>query len=234
MKQLMSVLLVSVAATACVHLDGQFDVKQPLNTKIKTGFLNLQTKDMQIQPGIYDATVKSMSDKKLFLKIKPRGVDQKDILIPIKSKDDLNIPTAGEFELTAAEIDQPFNVLGSIKTDYSESSRQREIQSCTITRVERHCVEVSSLDRQPPTPGPTPRPQPRIVCTDVTISIPGEKVVEFHTIYTSRDVTANFVDPQTKDVLAELSSSGSESRRVTDYESPCYIDHHDPHHPHHF
>lgn len=224
MKQLMSVLLVSVAATACVNLNGQLDVKQPLNAKIKSGFLHLQTKDTQIQPGIYDVSLSSRSDKKILLKIKPQGTDQKEISIPIKGQEDLDIPSVGEFKLSSGEIGQPFDVVGSLKTEYSESSRERILESCTITRFETHCFDIGNQ----PSSGQFP---PQVNCTEVTVSIPGEKVVEYHTAYTSRDATANFINPQTKDVLAELTSSGTESHRVTDFEGPCLPQRFDPHHP---
>jgi hypothetical protein len=109
MKKLVSVLLVSFAAISCVHLNGEFDVKQSFKVKSKAGFLHLGSKEIQLETGIYDADLKIVSDKNYKLSIKPKGTDEKKIVIPIKSDSDFNVPTQGEFKIAGSKIGQPFD-----------------------------------------------------------------------------------------------------------------------------
>lgn len=247
MKSLLSLLLVSVAASACINLNGQLDIKQTLTAKTKSGFLNLSRKTTQFQSGIYDAELKIIGEKKFKLSIKERGTDKNEISLPFKSQDDLNIPSNGFFTISGNQVGQNFDIQGTIATEFSRSESERTIEACTISRVVKKCVEVQSLANasrperpehggQPGQPGtgprPVPQPQPKIECHDETISIPGEHEVISHMSYTSRDISAQFVEPTSKGILAELSTSGTESSRVVEHEDPCRPDHHGDNHDH--
>lgn len=215
MKNVMALIALSVMSVSCINLNGRLDVNQVLTAKKKGGFLNLQTKTVQIQPGSYQADLKVNSARSFTLKLKADKEGNNDILIPIKSQKDFSLPTNGNVIIRGSEIAQPFDLSGVIETNVSESSQVRTTESCTIQRTENHCDKICT--------GGTPSNPPHcdIVCRDVLVTFEGSRFVEYHTRYTQRNLKADLVDTENKSVLASFSGAGTDADRITDYYGEC-------------
>lgn len=218
MKNLMNLLLVSAFAVSCINLNGRLNIEQTMNVKTKGGFLNLKKKTIELEPGTYRADLKINSEKSFTLKLRLDKEDQKDILIPIKSEKAFNLPSNGEVKISGSDISQPFNLNGTIDTNYSESSTSRTTEDCTFSRTERHCEKICTT---------TARSNGRpvvlcdVVCRDVLVTINGSRFVEYHYRYTHRNLNVAFNDINTQAQLATFNASGTESARINDYIGEC-------------
>lgn len=206
MKKAIGLLLVSIIASSCITLDGNLDVKETLTAKKKAGFLNLKTKIITINPGLYKAELKVNNQNNFSLKLES-GEDK--INLPIISKEDVKIPANGDFKVASAQIEQPFDVAGSITTDITYSDRFREMESCTITREERQCRRICEANRCEP------------VCEVVTISYPGRRPVEYHYRYTERNITVNLQKASEERSLATFTGRHNDTDRITDFTGIC-------------
>lgn len=245
MKKLLGLVLVTAMAASCVNLGGQLNVLTTMNVKKRGGFLNLQLKNVAIQPGLYRADLKINSESSFTLKLKSDKADESDILIPIKSETSFNLPSNGLIKIAGKDISQPFDVSGTIQTNVSDSEIVRTIESCTVQRSERRCEKVcvnaevkpeerggDHGDHRPGDHGPGPgdhgparRPEVRcdVVCHDVIIDINGDRNVEYHNRYTARTLTIELLAVEGAEKLATMAANGTESDRINDYVGSCRI-----------
>jgi len=202
MKRLLFVFFVSLMAVSCVNLKGELNVLQAFDVKTKSGLFN-HDKMIKLESGIYGAELKLVSEKKLKLVLKP--ADGKEITIPIKSENDLNIPTQGDFTILGSTIDQLFDIEGHIVTTVTTGPQVQTSEACTIQYVQPVCTVINHVYQ----------------CHDQTVTYPGRRYVTYHMVYTARDLDLNFVNSE-KLTLAQLGSSGTEAKRVDEYIGPCY------------
>jgi hypothetical protein len=231
MKNAMSLLIISLMTVSCINLEGRLNVSQMLTAQKRGGFLNLQRKTVQIQPGNYQASLKVNSAKSFTLNLKADKNGESDILIPIKNEKEFSIPTNGNVIIRGSEIAQPFDLSGVIETNISVSGETRTNESCTIQRTENHCDKICSAgeivnprnDHESHDPRDSrPRiPQCSIVCRDVIVTFEGSRFVEYHNRYTQRNLKADLLDLVNKSVLASFSGSDTESDRINDYIGEC-------------
>lgn len=218
MKNLLNLLLVSAFAASCINLNGQLNISQTMTMKKKGGFLNLQTKTINLEPGSYRADLKINNANSFTLKLKSDKADEKDILIPIRSEKAFDLPQNGTVKIAGSEIAQPFDLNGTIKTEYTYSDTTRTYEDCTISRTENHCEKICT------TVGGDPRrPVVRcdVVCHDVVVTFAGRRNVEYHYRYTHRNLEVAFSDLNSKAELATFSANGTESDRINDYYGEC-------------
>ncbi len=224
MKNLFNLLLISTFAASCVNLGGQLNVQQDMAVQKKGGFLNLSTKSAILAPGSYTADLKIKSDKNLLVKVKLNNSD-KEILIPIKTKNSMNLKSAASFNLTSDEISQPFDLNGTIKVDYRESSSERSEQSCTASRYENRCENICTTGSVVRNGRREERRRTgtncQLICSDISIVYSGYQTVESHVRYTTRTLNVAFTDVDSRAELATLKASGTEAQRVTDYIGTC-------------
>ena len=233
MKNLFNLLMISAIAASCVNLDGQLNIKQPMTVKQKSGFLNLGSKKVELEAGIYKADLKINNSKSFTLKLRLDKEDDKDISIPLKSEKELNVPANGAVRIAGTDIDQPFDLNGTIATSYSESSITRSSETCTVTTYQRRCDKVCTEvrprddrrdERNPRRPEGRSELRCEIVCRDVPVSLYGIRMVDYHYRYTTRNLEAEFRDPKNPSAqLATLSATGTESDRVNDYYGDCRL-----------
>lgn len=219
MKNFLSLLLVSAFAVSCINLNGQLNVEQTMTVKKKGGFLNLKTKNIELAPGSYRSDLKINSDKSFTLKLRADKEDDKDILIPLKSEKAFNLPANGVFTIGGSEIEQPFDLSGTINTEISNSSNTREFENCSFSRTERHCEKVCHTT--PVAEGRRPVTRCDIVCRDVLVTIQGQRLVEYHYRYTHRNIDVAFLSANSANRLATFSARGTESDRINDYTGEC-------------
>lgn len=206
LQNVLCCLAVVVLSASCVSLNGQLDVKQTMSAKKKSGFLNLKTKEIQIQPDLYMAELKINSDRSFTLKLD--GHDR--ILIPIKSEKGLNVPSNGRVFISHTDINQPFDISGMISTDVSESDHQRAIEECTYTVTENHCQKICESEKSC-----------HIDCKDVPVELHGHREVEFHYETIHRDLAMDLLKQEKGEVLASFHGTDTETSRISDYQSVC-------------
>lgn len=219
MKNLLNILMVSALAVSCINLNGKLNVTSTMSVKKKGGFLHLVTKNVNLEPGSYRADLKINNASSFTLKLRADKADEKDILIPIKSEKPFNLPNNGPVLIKGTEISQPFDLNGTIKTDYTYSDITRTDEDCTISRTERQCDKICTTT----VAGQGRRPVVTcdIVCRDVLVTFPGRRYVEYHYRYTHRDLVVAFNDVNNKAQLATFSAIGTESDRINDYYGVC-------------
>jgi hypothetical protein len=206
LKSVIGLLAVTVLSASCVSLDGQLDVKQMMSAKKKSGFLNLKTKEIQIQPDLYQAELKINSDKSFTLKLE--GHDK--ILIPLKSEKDLNVPSNGRVFISHADINQPFDVSGLIQTDISSTEQQNAIEDCSFTVTENHCKKICESEKSC-----------KIECKDEQVTIQGRHEVVYHYQTIHRDLAMDLLKQDKGEVLASFHGTDSETSRIEDYSGRC-------------
>jgi hypothetical protein len=205
-NMLFSLLLLSAMSASCVNLDGRLDVKQTMTAKRKSGFLHLKTKDVVIQPDLYAAELKINGDKSFTLKLEGHN----KILLPIKSKNDFNVPANGTITISHNDINQPFDLTGRIETDITNSDSRREIEDCTWTVKENHCKKVC-----------TKEDTCHAECADVEITMHGQRVVEFHYRTTHRDLGMDLLQVGSREVLASFHGTNDDVDQINDYIGAC-------------
>lgn len=208
LKNMMCLLAVAVFSASCVTLEGRLDVKQAMSAKKKAGFLNLKTKEIRIEPDLYEAKLKVNSDKSFTLKLEGR----ENILIPLRSEKDLNVPKNGRVFISHADINQPFDVSGFISTDVSETERQRAIEDCSVTVTENHCKKICENEHSC-----------KVECKDEQVQLKGHHLVEFHYQTIHRDLSMDLLKQEKAEVLASFHGTDTETFRVTDFEGRCNI-----------
>ena len=228
MKNVLNLMLVSAIAVSCVNLDGQLNVQRQMSVNKKGGFLNLKTIRVNLDQGSYRAELKLKSDKNLSLELKLPN--EKDITIPIKSGSSLNVPTNGTIRIAGSSIGQPFDINGTINTEYSQSPSVSGYESCTFTRTEyrweRVCRDVNEgghdRDHRDHRDHRDYREQR---CSEerrtVEVSTTGSRFDVSHTTTTDRKITAELKDLNSKALVATLNASGSESVRVVESSGIC-------------
>lgn len=203
---LLGVLLLSVS---CVELNGNLQVQESLSMKKKSGFLNLKTKTIKIEPGSYRAEIKIKSQKNINLKLSGGSLGEVDI--PIKSEDSLNLPLNGQFYIEGKKIEQPFNVSGSISTSVDHYGYTDTIEKCERQITERRCEKVCVKETG----------KCDVVCKDVVITLSGLKDISFHYKRTDREVRLELMSENSTAIAALLPARGSETDKIIDRETIC-------------
>lgn len=205
LKGLLGLVVVSLISTSCLSLDGHLDVKQAMSAKKKSGFLYLKRSEIQIAPGLYAAKIRVNSDRSYTLKLE--GHDK--ILIPLKSEKSLNVPSNGKVLISHNDINQPFDIEGSIDTEVTESDRTNAIEECSWTVTENHCQKICE-------PGAC-----KIVCHDEQVILHGHHEVVFHYQTINRGLAIDFLKQDKGEVLASFHGTDTETNRITDHEGIC-------------
>ena len=158
------------------------------------------------------------------MELKLKLPNEKDITIPIKSGSSLNVPTNGTIRIAGSSIGQPFDINGTINTEYSQSPSVSGYESCTFTRTEyrweRVCRDVNEGGHNG-----DHRDHREQRCSEerrtVEVSTTGSRFVVSHTSTTDRKITAELKDLNSQALVATLNASGSESVRVVESSGLC-------------
>lgn len=206
LKGVMGLLVLSLLSTSCLKLNGQIDVRQAMSAKKKSGFLNLKTKEIKIEPDRYSAELKVNGDKSFTLKLEGR----EKILIPIKSEKDLNLPSSGAVAISHNDINQPFDIRGDIQTDISHSGGTDAVEECSRTVKENHCKKICEK-----------ADACKIECADVEVTLKGHRDVSYHYRTTHRDLRIDFLKIEKGEILATFEGTDTQVDRINDYVGEC-------------
>lgn len=209
MKKIISLIGIMFLATSCLNLEGNLRVHEAFNVKKKGGFLNRKLKDVTLAPDTYRATLKMKSDKKLNLEIK--NVDGKDITLPIKSEDEMNLPSNGKFAISHEKIGQPFDVVGVMNTDVHVSDTTYAVETCSWTETEKRCERVCTKEPL----------ECRNVCEEITITHEGRRDVSYHYVTTTRDIGLDLIRENSTAHVASFNGRDVNSNKVYEFEGIC-------------
>lgn len=210
MKKMLMLVGIFMLATSCVEINGRLQVHEAFTVKKKSGFLNRKTKEVNVNPRSYSASLKFVSDKNFTLKLD--GGDLDDISVPLKAEKDLDVPYNGRFNISHEKIGQPFDISGTINTSWENSGYNEALESCSWTATEKKCEKVCEQS--------TGRCD--VQCRDVTTTFNGKKRVEFHYSYTTRDLNLEIMRANSSGVVATFVGTDTESTKVVDRESACW------------
>ncbi len=209
MKKAMLLLGVLLLSVSCVELNGTLQVREALSVKKKSGFLNLKTKIIKVEPGLYSAELKAKSSRVFELELNGNGLEK--VKIPVQSEDSLQIPANGPFHIEGKKIGQPFNISGTMLTDIEHYGYTDVVERCERTETERRCEKVCVKETG----------KCDVVCKDVQITITGLKDVSYHYKRTERTAQLEFMPENSTAVVATLPVRGTETDKIIDRESLC-------------
>jgi hypothetical protein len=209
------IFLISLFAVSCVDLNGQLTVLQTMKVNKLVRVIHLKSKKIDLDPAVYTAALEIKDERNFLLKLKTA---KKDLFIPLKSDSPLNFPTNGLIRVSGSDISQPFNLKGTLSTEYSDSETNQSTEGCTYSRVENRCEKNcrSSLlkSRRPIVDCQT-------VCRNIPVPVSGQRIVEYHFHTTKRILDLEFLDLVSFAQLAILNVEGSESEKINDSYGEC-------------
>ncbi len=196
--------------TSCVSLNGNLEVKEAMQVKKKGGFLNLKKKMVTLEPGIYTAEVNALGDKNFNLKLTGRD----NFKIPLKTEKDISLPQYdGEFKVSGADLDQPFDVKGKLDTKINRSETREKEESCSYTVTEQRCEKVCVVTNDVR--------KCDVVCNPVQITRYGYRFVRYHNKTTYRDLDLELLALGSEKALASFSGDSVETVQINEYEGIC-------------
>lgn len=195
MKKILLALSALFLFVGCETLDGNLDVREAI--KLKNTDRNIVT----LNPGIIEnVSIKVKSKKKLELRLK--GQEFK-FSVPKNS-----IPeNDGEFELSAAQIGQPYDIEGAVDTIVTRSGSRYERESCTYQRPITVC---------------RPLPNGGQTCHTEFQTYYGWRDVRFHVNTYDKSVAIDFLKPGTQDLVAVFNGGNISNVRVYEYQGQCF------------
>ena len=237
MKNILTLAVLSILASSCVNLNGDLVVSEKMTLKKRGGFLNLQRKDVSVETGTYTADLKANSANNFSLEL---NQGNNKISIPIKSSNSkLNIPqNNGEFSISHADIDQPYDLKGNLVTNVDSTPTQEAIENCTWYTTERICHDECDKAFNGPDAGRggdhrggdqrggdnrggDQRPVCHDVCEDISISHPGSQDVVFHYTTVTKNIVLDFLTTDSPRSVAEFRGTNSETNRIVESASIC-------------
>lgn len=210
MKKALTLLVSVLVLTSCVDITGRLDVKEDMKVKKKSGFLNLKRKTETLPAGLYTATVSALGDKNFNLKLEGRD----NFKIPLKTEKEIALPTTnGAIKVSGKDLDQPFDVAGTIYTNVERSDSRETTESCTWTTTEERCEKVCTVTNNVRTCD--------VQCTPVTISRSGYRFVLYHIKTTYRDLKLQLLEQNSDKLLATFVGDDVETERVVERTGIC-------------
>lgn len=195
MKKMILALSALFLLAGCETLEGNLDIRETIKLK------NTDKQTVTLKPEIINnVSIKVKSKKKLELRIK--GQEFK-FSVPKNS-----IPEHdGEFELSASQIGQPYDIEGAVDTIITRSGSRYERESCSYQRPVTVC-------RPMPTGGQA--------CHTEFHTYYGWRDVRFHVDTYDKSVAIDFLRPGTTDLVAVFTGGNISHVRVYEYQGQCF------------
>lgn len=207
MKNLFLLCSLMMILVSCKEIAGTFVVNQEFAANInkKCGWNPFGScdpkKKLQIPIGNYGAVIDFGS--KTDIKIEMKANAYKETVTLLRPKN-FEFPANGDFVLTASQVNQSFDVKGSVKTTVWDSPPQRGNESCSYTAP----VWVCSHDNSG-----------RPYCHYENRSVWGYRFVEYYNRNTTRDLAADLVESQRS--LGRFTGTRTDSEKIYTYTSIC-------------
>ena len=210
MKKMLTLLCSALILTSCVDITGRLDVKKDMQVKKKAGFLNLKRKTVTLPQGLYTATVSALGEKNFNLKLEGRD----NFKIPLKTEKDISLPTEnGAIRVSGADLDQPFDVQGTIYTNVQRSESRETTESCSWTTTEERCEKVCTITNNVKSCD--------VVCNPIQITRNGHRFVAYHIKTTYRDLKIQLLERGSQNLLASFVGDDVETDRIVEHTGIC-------------
>lgn len=188
---------------------------------------NIVTKKTKLREGIYSkAKIKFNSKKKVTLELKE---GKKIKTIEMKLPKGTKFPEHyGQLNLSAEEINQPFDLYAVVDTDIQKSETHFSHESCSYKVKERVCErvqvgEVCKERKRGRNAGKVVcRPKMKRVCQNKWVTHYGQQEVEYHYTYTTTTVDVDLLRPQSDHRYGQFSGSETDTDKVYEYKGRCY------------
>lgn len=200
MKKLLALTVGLAALAACKEIPGKLEVRRGFAATSGSNGLFTRAETVRVIPGKYAAELQIVSSTKANLKLKlPTGEKKLKLAIPRKT-----LPSwEGSFKYSAAQLGQPFDMTGSLKTTVTTGPEISGVESCTRTHQSYVCGH-------------------RGRCGVVTHTTFGTQNVSYYNKYTRQNVTARLLSAGKTDILAVFDGEGNWSEKVYTFQSPCF------------
>ena len=223
MRNLIGILVLSFLSVSCMEVDGTLDVRQDMtfkNVKIES---NSRKQNMTVPAGRYQAQLEFDSKDKVTLEIKDFYKNRTDIDIEFEIPKGSGIPQDnGTFFLTAAEVDQPYDVSGEVDTDITRSTQRRDQEQCTYTDYERRCQRVcQNICRTRPDGRRVCRQRCENRCRNVRVTRWGWRDIDYHVRTENKDYEVEILQPGTNTTAALFVGNYRKSQTIVDYRGMC-------------
>jgi hypothetical protein len=211
MKRIISIAVIAFALVSCGELKGVINVISALTVQDKDG------KTVTVPQGSYESEFSYDSgDRELKIKIKKVNGD-KDIKVTIKVPPNTLIPQSnGDFALQSTQINQPWDLKGTINTVVENSPERQGYESCQYAAYEYVPYRVPVYNNQGQLIGY------RTEYRYEYVTRYGRRQVSYFERVTTVTSKSEFLNPQGSARLAELSGANSNSETVYTYYGNCY------------
>lgn len=205
--KVLSALALAASSALIVGCDTEYKGRMLIPAPIMT---QGQKAPYLMPAGDYSLRILFKSKKEVHLLLK--ASKKKEERIRLKGNTELPFPAqGGDLFLSAAQINQPFNVVARVDYSRSETPERFRIDSCSVSREVRVCkLQADNTE----------------VCSRETRALSGRQEVRFYTVSESRILTGELESPTDGATLAQLSASNHEGWDVITGRSPCVLDPH--------
>lgn len=194
MKKILLTGLLSILVTSCNYMEGSF-----------TALDDIVFSKKSIPMGTYKAKLKMSPKKnKIVLKVKLDGNVQK---VKFKIPEGTSVPRGnGELRLTAAQVGQPYDILGKISTKVANSPNRSGYEQCSYNISRRFCHINRNGHR---------------VCYGTNSRIYGQRWVEFFVKTTDQTYELSLFEKEQLAALAMFNGGHRSVERIILNSSPC-------------
>lgn len=223
MKKLFLLTLCVFALSACNAIEGSLEIlkeitivnnasdeliefcrKHPDDYYCKD--VDTENKTTILTVGHYSANLEFPESNKMKIVIFRRN--QENTTLTFSLPRGVSIPEYnGEIYLRDEEVGQPYDVIGGVRTDISQSSLQRDIESCTYRTEEWVCRPDRRRDRRN--------------CGWEPVYRTGRREVEFFYRYTTKHYTIRLNTPDTPETLVNFGGVQNFSDKIYTYQGYC-------------
>ncbi|MBK9323754.1 MAG: hypothetical protein IPM97_12565 [Bdellovibrionaceae bacterium] len=241
MKKVLLLLMTSSMLSACDELNfrGQikvyrsFEVVEQYNQvscNERVDWWNCQNKSVNFSEGLHTAEVtltESGGDPTIVVKVEGNKSQQ------VKITGNKNVKISDNFHIRAVDINQKFDIKGSIDTKITDGPEMSGVETCSETHYETRCRwedldgDRRGRDGRPDRgddrhgPGHGPGHGGREVCERVPITLYGDRDVTYYHETTEKNLKSQFV--QGSDVLADITGRHTRVRKVYTYQGYCRL-----------
>ncbi|MBC87275.1 MAG: hypothetical protein CL677_08865 [Bdellovibrionaceae bacterium] len=196
-------LLIALLFTVigCREIPGELTVQNPMDLEYKGEV------KMQLQPGPYYSKIKINQNRrstKITLDVEDQnGAEQR---LKFKTRDRIDIPTNGDFEITPRQSRLNVTLTGEVETTEEYVDRYRDREQCWYDEPVKRCYTSGN--------------PPRTVCRWEMERRSGWKDVDFD-LYRIHQVISLEIFDITLEMVGEFNGDDTWNRKVIRYESRC-------------
>jgi hypothetical protein len=195
MKQIFSILVLSLMITSCEKIEGQLNVSTDVKLRNSDGVVT------NLKVGTYSADIKANTSKKITLRLNNDNDEKYIFNIP-----DGSIPTNGNFNYKSDTVGQPVDLSGTVATATSDSARRQSTESCQYQAPVQVCY---------------PTPNGGMACSVQYRTVYGTRFTTYFDRSTHKDVALSIAAANTTNEVAQFQGQMDWVERIVLNQSQC-------------